>query len=158
MYYHSLTTSLNTVRVLFSTFHTIKKTGSRTEPILTFGSNVTTQNVHSAQLFANTKRVLGVFLFRVKWAALFFFDFVLRSNWHQNQWKWHFFCFVLLFLMIHGASRRLLQSSAASFGVWGYCNRFLRSIMNACVRYRCGTQWQLQFPPAPSTHVHFHTL
>ena len=31
--------------------------------------------------------------------------------------------------MIHGSSRRLLQSIAASFGVWGYRNRFLRSIM-----------------------------
>ena len=32
--------------------------------------------------------------------------------------------------MIHGSSRRLLQSIAASFGVRGYRNRFLRSIMN----------------------------
>ena len=32
--------------------------------------------------------------------------------------------------MIHGSSRRLLQSIAASFGVWGYRSRFLRSIMN----------------------------
>jgi len=32
--------------------------------------------------------------------------------------------------MIHGSSRRLLQSIAASFGGWGYRNRFLRSIMN----------------------------
>ena len=31
--------------------------------------------------------------------------------------------------MIHGSSR-LLQSIAASFGGWGYRNRFLRSIMN----------------------------
>ena len=65
MYYHSLTTSLNTVRVLFSTFHTIKKTGSRTEPILTFGSNVTTQNLHAIQLFANTKRVNFKFIFLI---------------------------------------------------------------------------------------------
>ena len=32
--------------------------------------------------------------------------------------------------MIHGSSRRLLQFIAASFGVGGYRNRFLRSIMN----------------------------
>ena len=32
--------------------------------------------------------------------------------------------------MIHGASRLILQFIAASFGVWAYRNRFLRSIMN----------------------------
>ena len=32
--------------------------------------------------------------------------------------------------MIHGSSRRILQFIAASFDVWGYRNRFLRSIMN----------------------------
>ena len=36
--------------------------------------------------------------------------------------------------MIHGSSLRLLQSIAASFGVWGYRNRFLRSIMNVVPR------------------------
>jgi len=67
------------------------------------------------------------------WIFLFFFGF-LKSVWgrtgHQNRWKWHFYCFVLLFLMIHGSSWRILQFIAASFGVWGYRNRFLRSIMN----------------------------
>ena len=38
--------------------------------------------------------------------------------------------FVLLFLMIRGSSRRLLPSIAASFGVWGHRDRFLRSLMN----------------------------
>ena len=36
--------------------------------------------------------------------------------------------------MIHGSSLRLLQSIAASFGVWGYRNRFLRSIMNVVTK------------------------
>ena len=75
----------------------------------------------------NYSRIRNVLIF------LFFFGF-LKSVWgrtgHQNRWKWHFYCFVLLFLMIHGSSRRILQFIAASFGVWGYRNRFLRSIMN----------------------------
>ena len=75
----------------------------------------------------NNSRIRNVLIF------VFFFWF-LKSVWgrtgHQNRWKWHFYCFVLLFLMIHGSSRRILQFIAASFGVWGYRNRFLRSIMN----------------------------
>ena len=75
----------------------------------------------------NYSRIRNVLIF------VFFFWF-LKSVWgrtgHQNRWKWHFYCFVLLFLMIHGSSRRILQFIAASFGVWGYRNRFLRSIMN----------------------------
>jgi hypothetical protein len=38
--------------------------------------------------------------------------------------------------MIHGSSRRLLQSIAASFGVWGYRNRFLRSITNVSTQVK----------------------
>ena len=75
----------------------------------------------------NYSRIRNVLIF------VFFFWF-LKSVWgrtgHQTRWKWHFYCFVLLFLMIHGSSRRILQFIAASFGVWGYRNRFLRSIMN----------------------------
>ena len=75
----------------------------------------------------NYSRIRNVLIF------VFFFWF-LKSVWgrtgHQNRWKWHFCCFVLFFLMIHGSFRRLLQFIAASFGVWGYRNRFLRSIMN----------------------------
>ena len=75
----------------------------------------------------NYSRIRNVLIF------VFFFWF-LKSVWgrtgHQNRWKWHFYCFVLLFFMIHGSSRRILQFIAASFDVWGYRNRFLRSIMN----------------------------
>ena len=36
--------------------------------------------------------------------------------------------------MIHGSSLRLLQSIAASFGVWGYRNRFLWFMVNVVPR------------------------
>ena len=44
-------------------FTQLKKQGRRTEPILTFSSNVTTQNLHSVQLFVNTKRVNSQYFF-----------------------------------------------------------------------------------------------
>ena len=56
--------------------------------------------------------------------------------------------FCVVFFMIHGSSRRILQFIAASFGVWGYCNRFLRSIMK--FHYGCIylVTWE-RLPPPP---------
>ena len=93
MYYHSLTTSLNTVRVLFSTFHTIKKTGSRTEPILTFGSNVATQNLHSLVQY-NYSRIRNVL-------HKMFFCWFLRS-WHTVLFD--VFCSSLLPRLVCGGT------------------------------------------------------
>ena len=70
----SFLSSLTTKKVL----HNKKKQGSRTEPILTFGLNVTTQNLHSVQLFANTKRIN----FRV---FFLIFEVGLRSSGHRQN-------------------------------------------------------------------------
>ena len=57
---------------------------------MTFGLNVTTQNLHSVQLFANTKRVN----FRV---FFLIFEVGLRSNWPSKPMKMTFllFCVVI---------------------------------------------------------------
>ena len=54
--FHFLIIFDDIVEYFFLRFTQLKKQGSRTEHIVTFGLNVTTQNLHSVQLFANTKR------------------------------------------------------------------------------------------------------
>ena len=57
---------------------------------MTFGLNVTTQNLHSVQLFANTKRVNFLVFFWI-------FEVGLRSNWPSKPMKMTFllFCVVI---------------------------------------------------------------
>ena len=97
----------------------VKKQGTRTEPTLNYFSlNITTQNLHSVQLFANTKHVFVIL------------RSLLRSNRSSKPMKMTFLLFRVFWKEHeHGSYRGLLQSIAASFDVWGYRDRFLRSIV-----------------------------
>ena len=101
----------------------LKKQGRRTEPILTVGWNITTQNLHSVQLFTNTKRVNSQCFF-------FYFWSLLRSNRPSKPLKMT----SILFCVIILNDTRFFSASFAVHCclIWcaGVPQSFLRSIMN----------------------------